>query len=153
METAEKREWYGQAPPLPDDDELKCLKIGFCFLKPDAYERGLFRNIVRMIKGRLKIKAARRFIFRPEKVFFMYPGLHYPDWARNLLTYLTGGSCLAIVVSGPDCLRVLQEIKEAVRERYVNDQIVNLLHVSDSETDAVREALIIFKKEELLKCN
>jgi nucleoside-diphosphate kinase len=123
--------------------------------KPDAVERGLVGEIVRRIEAkgltlsalelrRLDEATARRHYAEHEgKAFF-----------GDLVSFITGGPLVAMVVEGPDAWEVVRTLVGATNPREAAPGTIrgdlavelteNLVHGSDGPESAAREIALFF---------
>jgi nucleoside-diphosphate kinase len=123
--------------------------------KPDAVERGLVGEIVRRIEAkgltlsalelrRLDDATARRHYAEHEgKAFF-----------GDLVSFITGGPLVAMVVEGPEAWKVMRTLMGATNPREAAPGTIrgdlavelteNLVHGSDGPESAAREIALFF---------
>lgn len=144
------RLWYGVTNPIPQ--KLKDSVIGFCILKPDLIERDLKKEVLLILAKDLYLHKEKSFFFNKELIFELYPGFHEPEWAENLINYLVDRESCALLFNGRDVINQLMNLRNYIRKLYGKSEggIINLIHASDSSEDAIREALLIFKEEDII---
>ncbi|MEA3272600.1 MAG: nucleoside-diphosphate kinase [Patescibacteria group bacterium] len=146
------RFWYGDIQPRIDCQELCDLTIGLCILKPDITYLKLKDTITDILSEKLSICLEKKFTFNEKLIFDMYPGFHELKWANDLKKYLLSDVSHALILTGPDVINELNEIKNHVRHLYKHTEgnIINLMHTSDTTEDTLRESLLLFKKESII---
>lgn len=151
----EKRWWRGVLDPLPDDSRLSRLKkFGFCSIKPDAYERNLDGFIRTELESIGRIVGEKRVLLEESNLFRLYPYFFEPEWETVLIEYFCSSPTLFIVLAGESVTDKLLELRRKIRSSYripKEHPIRNLFHCSDSQVEAIREAIIFFSVEELIK--
>jgi nucleoside-diphosphate kinase len=124
-------------------------------IKPDAVNRGLVGEITRLyeIKG-LKI-CQMKMLIAPESVLEAHYFEHIgKPFYENLISFMRSGPLVALVLEGPDAIKVVRKINGAtdhleaeygtVRGLYALDLTQNCVHGSDSEENAMKEIAIWF---------
>lgn len=151
----EKRWWRGVLDPLPDDSRLSRLnKFGFCSIKPDAYERNLDGFIRTELEAIGKIVGEKKVLIKKSNLFRLYPYFFEPEWESVLVEYFCSSPTLFMVLAGESVTDRLLELRSKIRLNYripKEHPIRNLVHCSDSQAEAIREAVIFFELEELIK--
>ena len=129
-------------------------------LKPDCVQRRLMGRVISRFEEKglnligmkllvlTKDLARRHYAEHLDKPF--YPGLE---------AYITSGPIVAMVVEGPEAIRViramvgttngLEAAAGTIRGDFSTSNRMNLVHASDSVESAAREMGIFFRQEEL----
>ena len=127
----------------------------FVLLKPDAVYRHLIGRIIRKFEDKgLKISALKMVhMDRPsaERLYAVHRDRHFFD---PLMTFVTSGPCVGIIVTGPSAIEVVRRLvgdthgKDAlpgtVRGDFGLHQRMNLIHASDSAESFRHESGVIF---------
>ncbi len=123
--------------------------------KPDAVERGLVGEIV----GRLERKGLKLVATDLRTIDARTAARHYAEhegkpFYDDLVTFITRGPALLLVVEGPDAFKVVRTLMGATNPREAAPGTIrgdlaielteNLVHGSDSPESAVREISIFF---------
>ncbi len=153
----EKRWWRGIIDPIPDDPRLNSLnEFGFCSIKPDAFKRGLDSAIKEELSLRGFVLMGEKTVqMRQSDIFRLYPYFFEPEWESVLVGYFTSGITQFMILHGESVTERLLEARKTIRGVYRNPQehpVMNLFHCSDSNAEAIREALLFFNVEELIGC-
>ena len=133
----------------------------FVLIKPDGVQRGLIGKVLARFEARgLKIVAAKMLRLNREIVERYYAEHVGKDFFEDLAAFVTSGPVLAMVIEGPDVVRVVRKMvgatdsKEAdpgtIRGDYGVSKQMNVIHASDSPESASREIPIFFGEEEIL---
>lgn len=150
----ERRYWRGKIEPIPDDSRLDEIpKFSFGFLKPDAKQRNLRREILLEIRNKAEIESHKSFQFDPELVYKMYPHFFEKSWEQALLKYLCSNTSLAFLAFGNCICERMNAVRDRIRKKYQKPDlhpVVNLIHVADSREDSLRECLLVYDIDELV---
>ena len=136
------------------------LERSLVLLKPDCVQRRLMGRIIARFEekglnvigmklmGVTQDLARRHYAEHLERPF--YPALE---------AYITSGPIVAMVVEGPEAVRVVRTMvgptngleapTGTIRGDFSTSNRMNLVHASDSEESAAREAAIFFSEGEL----
>jgi nucleoside diphosphate kinase len=152
----EKRRWRGILDPIPDDPRLNGIsEFGFCSIKPDAFERGLDKIIQHEIKSMgLEIIGSKTVRLAESTLFRLYPYFFEPEWELVLTKYFCSAPSLFLIIKGQSITNQLLELRKRIRLNLRNPEehpIRNLFHCSDSQIEAIREAIIFFGTDELIE--
>ncbi len=133
----------------------------FFMIKPDGVSRGLIGEVISKLDE-------RGFRIVAMKMLWVDEGLarrHYAEhegkpFFEDLLSFITSGPSVAMVVAGKDVIEGLRSLvgatnpKEAaegtIRRDFGTDTGRNIVHASDSAASAEREIPLFFKPEEIL---
>jgi len=134
------------------------LERTFILFKPDSIARGLVGEILsRFEKKSLKIvamKLVRMDKNQAGKLYSIHLGKKFYD---ELITYVTSGTVIVMVIEGINAIRLIRKIIGAtdpleaemgsIRGDYGSDITYNLIHASDSLETAEREIKIFFNTD------
>ena len=127
-------------------------------LKPDCVARRLMgRVIARLEDKELDIVAMKLMKMTPEVAKRHYAEHVKKPWYPELEAFITSGPVVAMIVAGPEAIRVVRDMVGAtngleadpgtVRGDFSTDRQMNLVHASDSPESAQREMAIFFPEE------
>ncbi len=133
----------------------------FVMVKPDGVQRGLIGEIVsRLERKGLKIVAMKMLWIRREMAEEHYAEHKDKPFFSNLVSYITSGPVVAMVVEGKDAVKVVRKIVGAtnpveaepgtIRGDFALDIGRNVVHASDSLQSAEREIAIFFSESEIV---
>ncbi|MGD0384095.1 MAG: nucleoside-diphosphate kinase [Thermoguttaceae bacterium] len=129
-------------------------------LKPDCVQRRLMgRMISRLEEKGLNIVAMKLMRVVPELARRHYAEHVKKSWYPQLETFITASPVVAMIVEGPEAVRVVREMVGAtnglkaepgtIRGDFGTSQQMNLLHASDGPEAASREMEIFFTPGEI----
>ncbi len=124
-------------------------------LKPDCVERKLVGRIIARFEDKLlAITALKLMQVTPELAKRHYAEHVKKEWYPELEAFITRGPIAAMIVEGPEVVRVVREMVGAtnglkanpgtIRGDYSSSQQMNLVHASDSPESAEREIALFF---------
>ena len=124
-------------------------------LKPDCVQRRLMgRMIARFEDKGLNLVAMKLMQITPEVARRHYAEHVQKAWYPELEEFITGGPVLAMIVEGPEVIRVVRDMAGAtnglkatpgtIRGDFSASQQMNLVHASDGPESAKREIAIFF---------
>ena len=124
-------------------------------LKPDCVARRLMGRVIARLEDKLlNIIAMKLMTISPELAKRHYAEHVHKEWYPELEAFITRGPIVAMVVEGPEVVRVIREMVGAtnglkatpgtIRGDYSSHQQMNLVHASDSVQSAEREIAIFF---------
>jgi nucleoside-diphosphate kinase len=127
-------------------------------LKPDCVERRLMgRVLARFEDKNLDVAAMKMMRITPELARRHYAEHVQKAWYPDLEAFMTGGPVVAMIVAGPEAIRVVREMAGAtnglkaapgtIRGDFSASQQMNLVHASDGPESARREIEIFFPGE------
>ena len=130
-------------------------------LKPDCLERRLTGRVIARLEDKgLDIIAMKLMRVTPELAKRHYAEHVRKAWYPNLEAFITGGPIVAMIVEGPEAIRVVRSMVGAtngldadpgtIRGDFSSSQQMNLVHASDGPESAQREIAIFFTAEEIL---
>lgn len=133
----------------------------FAMIKPDAVQRGLVGSII----SRYEAKGLRIAAMKIMQVTEELARQHYAEHVEKpffpgLLSYITGGPVVALVLEGKNAVAEVRKLNGAtnpleaacgtIRGDYAQEVGRNVVHGSDSVASAEREIAIYFGKDEVL---
>ncbi|MCK4367345.1 MAG: nucleoside-diphosphate kinase [Thermoplasmata archaeon] len=132
----------------------------FVLVKPDGVQRGLIGTVVSRFESRgLKIVAMRMLRLDREIVERYYAEHMEKDFFEDLVSFITSGPVVAMVVEGTDVVSVVRRMvgttdsKEAspgtIRGDFGISKQMNIIHASDSPESAEREIPIFFSDDDI----
>lgn len=133
----------------------------FVMVKPDGVQRGLVGEIIsRLEKKGLKIVAMKMLRIPKEAAEKHYEEHKTKPFFSSLISYITSGPVVAMVVEGRNAIKVVRKLVGAtnpsdaepgtIRGDFGLDVGRNVVHASDSLRSAEREIGIFFKPDEIL---
>ncbi len=131
----------------------------FTMLKPDAVKRRLTGEILsRFEKRGMKVIAAKTLMISDDLAKTHYGEHIDKPFFDDLVSYITSGPVLAMVLEGDDVINQVRDMVGAtnpleaavgtIRGDYAMDTGRNIVHASDSEESAKREIALFFDEEE-----
>lgn len=128
----------------------------FLMIKPGSVERGLVGEVIgRFEKKGLKIVALKLSTPSRELMEKHYEAHRGKDFFEDLISYVTSGLAVSLIVEGENAISVAREMagatdpKEAlpgtIRGDYGIDLRRNVIHASDSKEAAEREIALHFE--------
>ncbi len=134
---------------------LTAMERTLVIAKPDAVKRGLAGEILaRMERKGLRVVAGRFFTIDEGLARRHYAEHDGKPFFADLLSFITSGPVLALVVEGPEAAAVVRTLmgptnpREAppgtIRGDYAVEITENLVHGSDSPESAAREVALFF---------
>lgn len=127
-------------------------------LKPDCVQRRLMGRVVARFEDKLLTVAAMKLMrVTPELAKRHYAEHAHKDWYPELEGFITSGPVLAMILEGPEAIRVVRDLVGAtnglkavagtIRGDFSASQQMNLVHASDGPESAKREIAIFFPTE------
>jgi nucleoside-diphosphate kinase len=131
----------------------------FVLLKPDCIQRKLIGRVIARFEDKyFDVVAMKMMQITPELAKQHYAEHAHKDWYPDLEEFITSGPVVAMVIEGPEVVRVVREMVGAtnglnaafgtIRGDYCDGYRRNLVHASDSPTSAQREIGLFFPIEE-----
>jgi nucleoside-diphosphate kinase len=128
-------------------------------LKPDCVQRRLMgRVIARFEEKGLDLVAMKLMRITPELARRHYAEHVHKAWYPELEEFITGGPVLAMIVEGPEVIRVVRDMAGVtnglkanpgtIRGDFSSSQQKNLVHASDGPESAKCEIDIFFGTEQ-----
>jgi len=130
-------------------------------VKPDGVQRGLVGEII----SRLERKGLKIVAIKMLKIPMEMAEKHYEEhknklFFSSLISYITSGPVIAMVVEGKNAVKVVRKLVGAtnpaeaepgtIRGDFGLDLGRNVVHASDSIASAEREIRLFFRDEEIL---
>lgn len=130
-------------------------------IKPDALSTGKAGKIIAHLEGQgFRILASRVLHLTRDQAGEFYAVHRERPFYGSLVSFMTSGPCMPIVLEKPDAVAALRgaigatDPAEAapgtVRKLYAESKERNAIHASDSDDNAAREARFFFSETELL---
>jgi nucleoside-diphosphate kinase len=130
-------------------------------VKPDGVQRGLVGEIIsRLERKGLKIVAIKMLKIPMEMAEKHYEEHKNKPFFSSLISYITSGPVVAMVVEGKNAVKVVRKLVGAtnpaeaepgtIRGDFGLDLGRNVVHASDSIISAEREIRLFFKDDEIL---
>ena len=127
----------------------------FVMIKPDGIRRGLAGNIIQRYEQKgLKIIAARLMAVSGELAQKHYAEHASKPFFPELIAYITSGPVMAMVLEGPNAIKLARLINGAtrveealpgtIRGDFAASTTENLVHASDKPETAEREISLWF---------
>jgi nucleoside-diphosphate kinase len=131
-------------------------------IKPDAVSRGLAGKILAHLEAQgFRLAAARVVRLTDREAAAFYEVHRDRPFYRNLVEFMTSGSCMPMALDRDDAVATLRKVigatdpKEAapgtVRKLYAESKERNAIHASDSDENAARERQFFFAEAELIQ--
>jgi nucleoside-diphosphate kinase len=131
------------------------IERSLVIIKPDAVERGLVGQIIKHFeKATVHVKAIKIMKLDRKKAEDFYAEHEGKSFFEELVSYITSGPIVAMIIEGEDCVAKAREIigktdpseaKEGtIRKLYAVSQDKNSVHASDSRFAAFREVDCLF---------
>ncbi len=130
-------------------------------VKPDAFAAGKAGKIVAHLEeAGFKLVAARVMHLSTAQAEEFY-GVHRErPFFRSLVTFMTSGKCMPIVLERDDAVAELRKVigstdpaeaaEGTVRKLYAESKERNAIHASDSDDNASRESRFFFAESDIL---
>lgn len=129
-------------------------------LKPDCVQRRMAGRVISRFEEKgLNIIAMKLMCVTPELAKRHYAEHVQKGWYPELEGFITASPIVAMVVEGPEAIRVVREMVGAtnglkanpgtIRGDYSTSQQMNLVHASDGPESAKREIDIFFAPAEI----
>ena len=130
-------------------------------IKPDAFDSGKAGRIVAHLEqAGFRLVAARVMRMSPEQAGEFYAVHRERPFYRSLVTFMTSGKCMPMVLEREDAVAALRKTIGAtdpaqadegtVRKLFAESKERNAIHASDSDENAEREARFFFAEVDLL---
>ena len=129
-------------------------------LKPDCVQRRLAGRVIRRFEEKgLNIIGLKLMRVTPDLAKRHYAEHVRKGWYPELEGFITSSPIVAMVVEGPEAIRVVREMVGAtnglkanpgtIRGDFGTSQQMNLVHASDGPEAALREVEIFFAPDEI----
>jgi nucleoside-diphosphate kinase len=130
-------------------------------IKPDAFDSGKAGRIIAHLEGAgFRVVAARVMRLSQRQAEEFYAVHRERSFFRPLVTFMTSGACMPMVLERADAVAALRKTIGAtdpaeaeagtVRKLYAESKERNAIHASDSAENAQREARFFFAEAELV---
>ncbi|HNV73493.1 MAG: nucleoside-diphosphate kinase [Gemmatimonadetes bacterium] len=130
-------------------------------VKPDAFGAGKAGKIIAHLEGAGFTVVAARVMHLSTAQAEEFYGVHRErPFFRSLVTFMTSGKCMPIVLERADAVAELRKVIGAtdpaeaaegtVRKLYAESKERNAIHASDSDENASRESRFFFAESEIL---
>ena len=130
-------------------------------IKPDAFGAGKAGKIIAHLEQQgFKILASRVMHLSKEQAGEFYAVHRERPFYGSLVTFMTSGPCMPMVLEKPDAVAALrtaigatdpaQADEGTVRKLYAESKERNAIHASDSDENAMRESRFFFTDTEIL---
>jgi nucleoside-diphosphate kinase len=124
-------------------------------LKPDCVRRRLMGRLIARFEDKgFDVVAMKLMRIEPELAKRHYAEHVRKDWYPDLEAFITSGPVVAMIIEGPEAIRVVRDMVGAtnglnanpgtIRGDFSISQQMNLVHASDGAESAVREIDIFF---------
>jgi nucleoside-diphosphate kinase len=131
-------------------------------IKPDAFGSGKTGKIIAHLEaGGFRIASARITHLSEAEAGAFYEVHRERPFFRSLVTFMTSGPCMPMVLEREDAVAALRSAIGAtdpaeaasgtVRNLYAESKERNAIHASDSDENATREARFFFSETELIR--
>jgi nucleoside-diphosphate kinase len=139
---------------------LMTVERTLVLVKPNGVARGLIGEIVARFERRgFALRAARMLQVDRDLATRHYQEHVGKPFFEELLAFITSGPVMAMVVEGPEAVKVVRSMMGAtnpidaapgtIRGDYALDMGENVVHGSDSVDSAEREIALYFRPEDL----
>ncbi len=130
-------------------------------VKPDAFASGKAGKIIAHLEAAgFRLIAARVMNLSTSQAEAFYEVHRERPFYRSLVTFMTSGTCMPVVLERADAVAELRKVIGAtdpaeaaagtVRKLYAESKERNAIHASDSDENASRESRFFFAESELL---
>jgi len=130
-------------------------------IKPDAIRKKVMGKIIdRILEAGFEITAARLVHLKQEEAETFYAIHHERPFFRDLVTFMTSGPCLPMVVERENAVTAFRNLigatnpEEAapgtIRKDFADNVQNNAIHGSDSDTNAEKEIAFFFTPKQIL---
>jgi len=130
-------------------------------IKPDAFGSGKAGLILALLeKAGFRVIAARVMHLTTAQAKEFYAIHRERPFYDSLVTFMTGGKCMPMVLERADAVAELRQVIGAtdpaqaepgtVRKLYAESKERNAIHASDSDENADRESRFFFSETELI---
>ena len=131
-------------------------------VKPDAFGSGKAGKIIAHLEGAgFRVTAARVMHLSESEAGAFYEVHRERPFYRSLVTFMTSGPCMPMVLEREDAVAALRSAIGAtdpaeaasgtVRKLYAESKEQNAIHASDSDENAERESRFFFSETELIR--
>jgi nucleoside-diphosphate kinase len=135
--------------------------VTLAIVKPDAFGTAKAGKILAHLEGAgFRIRAARVMHLTEAQAGEFYAVHKSRPFYRSLVTFMTSGPCMPILLERADAVATLRHTIGAtdpaeaepgtVRKLYAESKERNAIHASDSEENAVREGRFFFAESDVI---
>ena len=129
-------------------------------LKPDCVQRRLIGRILARFEDKgLNVIAVKMIRMTPELAKRQYAEHIAKAWYPDLEAFITASPVVALIVEGPEAVRVVRDMTGAtngrdaapgtIRADFGSSQQMNLVHAADDSEAAAREIKVFFSNDEI----
>jgi nucleoside-diphosphate kinase len=133
----------------------------FSIIKPNAVKKNVLGSVIEQFESNgLKIAAAKLSVISKAKCEEFYAEHKARPFFGELVSFMTSGPVLLMVLSGENAILKNREIMGAtdpkkatigtIRAKFGDNMGENAVHGSDSPTSAAREIALFFERSELV---
>src|SRR5690348_16152597 len=137
------------------------LNYTLTIIKPDAHGGGKAGKIISHLEAQgFAVRAARILHLTGRQAGEFYAVHRGRPFYDSLVTFMTSGPCLPMVLEKPEAVSSLRAAIGAtdpaeaaagtIRKLYAESKERNAIHASDSDENAIREARFFFAETDLL---
>ena len=130
-------------------------------IKPDAFSTGKAGKIIAHLEAAgFKVRAARVMRLTEAQAGEFYAVHRERPFYRSLVSFMTSGKCMPMVLEKPDAVTALRKTIGAtdpaeaeagtVRKLFAESKERNAIHASDSDDNATRESRFFFAEADLV---
>lgn len=130
-------------------------------IKPDAIKKKVMGKIIdRILQAGFEITAARLVHLKQAEAETFYAVHRERPFFRDLVTFMTSGPCLPMVVEHENAVTEFRKLIGAtnpaeaapgtIRKDFADNVQNNAIHGSDSDTNAEKEIAFFFTPEQIL---
>lgn len=127
----------------------------FLMVKPDGVRRGLIGEVIRRVEAKgYAIVAMKMLTIETSLAHRHYAEHREKPFFADLVSFITSGPVVAMVVEGPDAVTAVRQIMGAtdplkavpgsIRGDFATEITENIVHGSDSPASAEREVALFF---------
>lgn len=121
--------------------------ITLALFKPDLVGRSLDKEVLEfLLETNFEVIAYHPFEMTKEFASLFYAEHIGKSFFPELVTYMTSGPTIALILKGEDAVRTWRNLMVSLRQVYGIDTTRNSFHGSDSIGAAAREIELIFNK-------
>ncbi|MCX8029211.1 MAG: nucleoside-diphosphate kinase [Brevinematales bacterium] len=124
-------------------------------VKPDVVEKRKIGEVISIIEKHFKIVAMKMVKMTEKDVYQFYREHVGKDFFEKLLSFMTSGKSVVLVIEGDNAIQRIREIigdtdpklakPGTIRNMYGENLPRNAIHASDSDTSAKREISFFFE--------
>ena len=135
--------------------------ITLAIIKPDAFGTAKGGKILAHLEGAgFRVRAARVMHLSEGQAGEFYATHKSRPFYRSLVTFMTSGPCMPLLLERPDAVATLRRTIGAtdpaeaepgtVRKLYAESKERNAIHASDSDENAIREGRFFFAESDVI---